>query len=237
MLALSSKETTASEDSSMFRNALLWVGIAVTTLAPSAFAGKHGGSVSVRGYYRSNGTYVQPHMRSAPDGVFSNNWSTKGNVNPYTGVPGTKVAPGHSATPSWNNALPAVSRQVPSHGEPATDTGPAAGATAGRIASLTEKVIQQPGNAFLWSERAFEHHLLGSNELALADYTRAIELNRGEHRYYHNRGRIYLKLGQPDRAITEFNEAVRLNPSFSQAYLGLGDAYRLKGSLLASSPR
>jgi hypothetical protein len=55
------------------------------------YGSKGGGNVSVRAYYRSNGTYVQPHMRSAPDGNFSNNWSTVGNVNPYTGTPGTKT--------------------------------------------------------------------------------------------------------------------------------------------------
>src|SRR5262249_15067893 len=52
-----------------------------------------GGSVYVRGYVRKDGTYVQPHYRSAPDGNFYNNWSTTGNVNPYTGEPGTKVSP------------------------------------------------------------------------------------------------------------------------------------------------
>lgn len=49
--------------------------------------------VHVRGYVRSNGTYVQPHFRSTPDGNFWNNWSTKGNINPYTGRPGTRVTP------------------------------------------------------------------------------------------------------------------------------------------------
>jgi hypothetical protein len=44
----------------------------------------------VNGYTRSNGTYVAPHMRSDPDGNPYNNWSTKGNVNPYTGQEGTK---------------------------------------------------------------------------------------------------------------------------------------------------
>ena len=43
----------------------------------------------VRGYTRRDGTYVQPHYRSAPDGNVYNNWSTRGNVNPYTGQPGT----------------------------------------------------------------------------------------------------------------------------------------------------
>src|SRR5690242_15330694 len=51
------------------------------------------GVVSVRGYTKSNGTYVAPHHRSAPDGDFSNNWSTNGNVNPFTGKPGTKTHP------------------------------------------------------------------------------------------------------------------------------------------------
>jgi hypothetical protein len=50
--------------------------------------------VSVSGYYRKNGTYVAPYHRSSPDGDFSNNWSTRGNINPYTGQEGTKDYPG-----------------------------------------------------------------------------------------------------------------------------------------------
>lgn len=44
--------------------------------------------VKVEGYYRSDGTYVKPHYRSNPDGKKNNNWTTEGNVNPYTGVEG-----------------------------------------------------------------------------------------------------------------------------------------------------
>jgi hypothetical protein len=47
-------------------------------------------SVHVSGYSRSDGTYVAPHFRTAPDATKLNNWSTKGNVNPYTGKAGTK---------------------------------------------------------------------------------------------------------------------------------------------------
>jgi hypothetical protein len=50
-----------------------------------------GGTVSVRGYTTSKGTYVAPHERTAPDGTRNNNWSTKGNVNPGTGKTGTKA--------------------------------------------------------------------------------------------------------------------------------------------------
>ena len=46
-------------------------------------------TVYVQGYTRSNGTYVQGHYRTAPDATIINNWSTVGNVNPYTGKPGT----------------------------------------------------------------------------------------------------------------------------------------------------
>ena len=50
--------------------------------------------VFVRGYVRpSSGAYVAPHFRSAPDGNFYNNWSTKGNINPFTGAAGTRVTP------------------------------------------------------------------------------------------------------------------------------------------------
>jgi len=50
-----------------------------------------GGSTGVSGYTkRSTGTYVMPHQRTAPDSNRYNNWSTQGNVNPYTGKKGSK---------------------------------------------------------------------------------------------------------------------------------------------------
>lgn len=49
-----------------------------------------GASVRVKGYARKDGTYVQPHRRTEPDSNKNNNWSSKGNTNPYTGKRGTK---------------------------------------------------------------------------------------------------------------------------------------------------
>jgi len=43
----------------------------------------------VNGYMRSDGTYVQGHYRSNPNGTLLDNYSTKGNYNPYTGKMGT----------------------------------------------------------------------------------------------------------------------------------------------------
>jgi hypothetical protein len=43
----------------------------------------------VNGYYRSNGTYVEPYERSDPNGTVQDNYSYIGNTNPYTGAVGT----------------------------------------------------------------------------------------------------------------------------------------------------
>lgn len=45
----------------------------------------------VNGYTRKDGTHVRGHYRSRPDGTDLNNWTTRGNVNPHTGKPGTRA--------------------------------------------------------------------------------------------------------------------------------------------------
>ena len=52
--------------------------------------GSSGGSHPVRPYTRRDGTYVPGHRQTNPDSTKRNNWSSKPNVNPYTGKPGTK---------------------------------------------------------------------------------------------------------------------------------------------------
>jgi hypothetical protein len=64
---------------------LFTITIALFT-AYSGFSQTH-----VNGYYRSNGTYVAPHYRSSPNYTKADNWSTLGNVNPFTGSLGTRT--------------------------------------------------------------------------------------------------------------------------------------------------
>lgn len=47
------------------------------------------GQTYVNGYFKSNGTYVQPHIRSSANSTNLDNWSTRGNFNPYTGTAGS----------------------------------------------------------------------------------------------------------------------------------------------------
>ena len=57
--------------------------IALSVAAPAM------AQVQVKGYTRKDGTYVAPHYRSAPNSSIYDNYSTKGNTNPYTGKAGT----------------------------------------------------------------------------------------------------------------------------------------------------
>jgi|GEM_PF-4823572 len=44
----------------------------------------------VNGYFKNNGTYVQGYYRTTPDNTKDNNYSHKGNINPFTGEKGYK---------------------------------------------------------------------------------------------------------------------------------------------------
>lgn len=43
-----------------------------------------------RGHVKKDGTVVNPYRSTHPNDTKYDNYSTKGNTNPYTGVPGTK---------------------------------------------------------------------------------------------------------------------------------------------------
>jgi len=61
--------------------------------SPGPGTGSRNQPVNVKGYARKDGTRVEAHKRSTPDKNFNNNWSTKGNANPYTGKQGTQNPP------------------------------------------------------------------------------------------------------------------------------------------------
>ena len=65
----------------------LFLVLALAVPAINVFAS---GSHSVRGYTKKDGTYVAPSHATNPDKTKVNNWTSKGNVNPYTGKEGTK---------------------------------------------------------------------------------------------------------------------------------------------------
>lgn len=54
--------------------------------------GSSSSSHAVRGYTTRRGTHVAPHHQTHPDHTQRNNYSTRGNVNPWTGKAGTRDA-------------------------------------------------------------------------------------------------------------------------------------------------
>lgn len=64
-----------------------WISLLLMSLmfVASTFA-----DTAVRGHVRKSGTYVAPHMRTNPNNTKLDNYSTRGNTNPYTGKRGTK---------------------------------------------------------------------------------------------------------------------------------------------------
>ena len=75
----------------LFRYSLLVAISATLVLLTSTYSEARGGSHSKSGYVKRDGTYVAPSRATNPNSRKMDNWSTKGNVNPYTGKAGTKV--------------------------------------------------------------------------------------------------------------------------------------------------
>jgi hypothetical protein len=83
-----------------------YVILALTFFSSCLMADEH-----VRPYVRNDGTYVAPHTRSDPNRWRFDNFSARGNVNPYTGQEGTKrheftVPPAYNKNfnnPSYNS--------------------------------------------------------------------------------------------------------------------------------------
>ncbi len=66
---------------------ILGLSLAVGLLSP--FSSVEAKTIKVKGYFKpSTGTYVMPSYRTSPNRTKLDNWSTKGNYNPYTGKKG-----------------------------------------------------------------------------------------------------------------------------------------------------
>ena len=62
--------------------------LAVLFVIPAdVYASEH-----VRGHLRKDGKYIAPHNRTKANKTQRDNWSSKGNTNPYTGKRGQKSA-------------------------------------------------------------------------------------------------------------------------------------------------
>jgi tetratricopeptide (TPR) repeat protein len=103
-------------------------------------------------------------------------------------------------------------------------------------AARFEEVIQlkkEDADAFLMLGLSLHQASLRSKnkaqlDRAIADYSKAIELNPEYADVYYNRGNAYIDKKEFDRAIADCNKAIELNPDYADAYYNRGLAYSRK---------
>ncbi len=83
---------------------------------------------------------------------------------------------------------------------------------------MNPKPPPEPVDAHGFHDRGNRHSRNGSYESAIADYSKAIEMDPGFAEAHYNRGFSFYELGQYEEAITDLSRAIQLNPSDARYY-------------------
>jgi len=83
----------------------------------------------------------------------------------------------------------------------------------------------EPAYADVYLNRGIAYSEKGLHDLAIKDYTRAIELRPDDTRAYHNRGLAHSEKDLYDLAIKDYTRAIKLKPGSAQMYLDRSTAY------------
>jgi tetratricopeptide (TPR) repeat protein len=85
--------------------------------------------------------------------------------------------------------------------------GPAAAET------FTKVIQRRPDFAEAWNKRATVYFLMGEDEKSLRDCDEVMKRNPAHFGALAGYGQIYLRLDQPERALSYFRRALRINPN------------------------
>ncbi|MEU7724325.1 tetratricopeptide repeat protein [Streptomyces sp. NPDC040724] len=85
------------------------------------------------------------------------------------------------------------------------------------------------GRALAFACRGLDHRSAERYPQALADYSRATELDPQLVRAYFGRGRTHALTGSHDEAIADFERAIELDPGHFRSVVSRGASYRLTG--------
>jgi tetratricopeptide (TPR) repeat protein len=83
--------------------------------------------------------------------------------------------------------------------------------------------VEKTKEAYL--DRGNAYYGKGQFDKAIADSTKALELNPRDAKAYTNRGNAYYDKGQHDEAIADYTKAIELNPKYDKAYNNRGLGY------------
>jgi tetratricopeptide (TPR) repeat protein/serine/threonine protein kinase len=97
------------------------------------------------------------------------------------------------------------------------------------VTVFTGCILKRPDHAHAYYCRARAYGLLRRYEYAVADSSKAIELDPKHLRAWYVRGWAYDWLGQPDNALANFSKAIELNPTFPIVWYARGITYEKLG--------
>jgi len=104
-------------------------------------------------------------------------------------------------------------------------------ASAPTVLSESKPAEPPPPDALFYEKRASANVTLGNLDLALADYTKAIEMNPAVYPAYLGRGGVYSAKKSFDLAIDDFSKVIENQPKNTNALAGRAFAYEATGKL------
>jgi tetratricopeptide (TPR) repeat protein len=93
---------------------------------------------------------------------------------------------------------------------------------AHRILGLNKSLETNPGQAYLFKDRAAEYYRLRNYVQAIADYSSSLEIQPEDASVFHSRGVAYEQIGQFARALEDYQRAIAINPQLSDVYINRG---------------
>jgi len=101
----------------------------------------------------------------------------------------------------------------------------------GAIADFT-KVIEMNGSGqeYCYYFRGMAQYRKGNTTLAIDDLTKAITL-KPDPRFLDDRGNLYARVGELDRALTDLNKAIEVSPQYAKAFGDRGLIQLMQGAV------
>jgi len=92
-----------------------------------------------------------------------------------------------------------------------------------------ENLLDKKAKVKLYFNLGYCNQILKNNDLAIKDYSKALNFNPKLYTIYYNRGNVYYDKGEYNRAIQDFGKAIVLEPKYARFYNNRGSAYAKKG--------
>ncbi len=90
--------------------------------------------------------------------------------------------------------------------------------------------VPNPQDHVFYNNRGIAYGEKGEHDLAIKDFTKAIQLKPDYAFAYNNRGAVHRYKGEHDQAIEDCSKAIQLKPDYAEPYSNRGAAYRNKGN-------